>query len=90
VALAIREYKFLHFFASQVIKYTGGKNMRLSELGGKEIVNLYNGERLGVINNTDLVIDEKTGEILYLIIPKKESPFLFSVKELKPKSLGML
>jgi len=49
--------------------------MRLSELGGKEIVNLYNGERLGVINNTDLVIDEKTGEILYLIIPKKRIPF---------------
>lgn len=49
--------------------------MRLSELGGKEIINLYNGERLGVISNSDLVFDESSGEIIYLVIPKKRIPF---------------
>lgn len=49
--------------------------MRLSELGGKEIINLYNGERLGVISNSDLVFDESSGKIIYLIIPKKRTPF---------------
>lgn len=52
--------------------------MRLSELGGKEIINLYNGERLGVISNSDLVFDESSGKIIYLIIPKKRTPlFVF-------------
>jgi len=54
----------------------GGKNMRLSELDGKEIINLYNGERLGVVNNCDLVFDESTGEIIYLVLPKKRIPFI--------------
>ena len=49
--------------------------MRLSELGGKEIVNLYDGERLGIIGNSDLVFDENTGEILYLIMPKRKGQF---------------
>lgn len=49
--------------------------MRLSELGGKEIINLFNGERLGIINNSDLVFDESTGKIHYLLIPKKRTPF---------------
>lgn len=49
--------------------------MKLSELGGKEIINLYNGERLGVIGNSDLVFDEVSGKIIYLIIPKKRAHF---------------
>ena len=52
--------------------------MRLSELSGKEIVNLYDGARLGVIGNSDLVIDETTGKIVSLIIPKRRAQiFLF-------------
>jgi YlmC/YmxH family sporulation protein len=43
--------------------------MRLSELSGKEIVNLTDGARLGIIGDTDLVIDEETGEIVKLLIP---------------------
>ncbi|MGI6485214.1 MAG: YlmC/YmxH family sporulation protein [Thermoanaerobacterales bacterium] len=50
--------------------------MRLSELGGKEIVNLYDGERLGIIGSSDLVIDSETGKIAYLLIPRKKNPFL--------------
>lgn len=51
--------------------------MRLSELGGKEIINLYDGQRLGIIGNSDVVFDENTGKILYLIIPKKKGQFFF-------------
>lgn len=43
--------------------------MRLSELSGKEIVDVKRAERLGVLGQTDLEIDEKTGQIKALIIP---------------------
>ena len=33
--------------------------MRLSELGGKEIVEINHAERLGVLGQTDLEINEK-------------------------------
>lgn len=44
-------------------------DMRLSELSGKEIVNVKKAERLGILGNTDLEINEKTGQIQALIIP---------------------
>ncbi len=43
--------------------------MRLSELSGKEIVDLKKAERLGVLGQTDLEIDETTGHIKAFIIP---------------------
>ncbi len=46
--------------------------MRLMELGNKEIVNLNNGERLGLIADSDLIIDEETGEIISLLVPTKK------------------
>ncbi len=49
--------------------------MRLSELGGKEIVNLYNGARLGVIGDSDLIFDKTSGKILYLLVPKRKACF---------------
>lgn len=49
--------------------------MKLSELSGKEIINLYSGARLGIIGNSDLVLDEVSGKIIYLLIPKKNSWF---------------
>ncbi|PJN87188.1 MULTISPECIES: YlmC/YmxH family sporulation protein [Bacillaceae] len=42
--------------------------MRLSEMSGKEIVDVNRAERLGVLGQTDLEIDE-TGQITTLIIP---------------------
>ena len=42
--------------------------MRLSELSGKEIVDVKRAERLGVLGQTDLEINED-GQILALIIP---------------------
>ncbi|MBS4207573.1 YlmC/YmxH family sporulation protein [Bacillus sp. FJAT-50079] len=44
--------------------------MRLSELGGKEIVDYRKAERLGILGQTDLEINSSTGEINHLIIPR--------------------
>ena len=49
--------------------------MNLSELAGKEIVNIVSGERLGVIGECDIIIDEKTGQILALSIPRERGFF---------------
>ncbi len=45
--------------------------MRLFELGQKEIVNLNNGGRLGLIADSDFLIDEETGKIISLLVPEK-------------------
>ncbi|USG67981.1 YlmC/YmxH family sporulation protein [Brevibacillus ruminantium] len=43
--------------------------MRLSEMSGKEIIGLDNGERLGVIGDSDLEINTETGQINAIIVP---------------------
>ncbi|MFP3124058.1 YlmC/YmxH family sporulation protein [Ectobacillus funiculus] len=43
--------------------------MRLSELSGKEIVDLERAERMGILGHADLEIDEQDGKIHALIIP---------------------
>lgn len=43
--------------------------MRLSEISGKEIIGLDNGERLGVIGDSDLEIHSETGKINAIILP---------------------
>lgn len=47
----------------------GGVQLRLSELGGKEIVDVKKAEKLGILGQTDLEIDERTGQIKALLIP---------------------
>lgn len=59
--------------------------MRLMELGDKEIVNLNNGERLGLVADSDIVIDKETGEIISLLVPNKK----FSMKFLGLDKDGM-
>lgn len=49
--------------------------MRLLELGQKEIVNLNNGGRLGLIADSDFLIDEETGKIISLLVPEKRLGF---------------
>lgn len=49
--------------------------MRLSELGTKEIINLYNGERLGTLGEAELVLDEETGDIEEIIVPARAGLF---------------
>ncbi|UOE92793.1 YlmC/YmxH family sporulation protein [Alkalihalobacillus sp. LMS39] len=43
--------------------------MRLSEISGKEIIDYQKGQRLGILGQTDLVIDEATGQIEAFVIP---------------------
>lgn len=53
--------------------------MKLSSIAGKEIVNLTTGERLGIVAESDLVIEEDTGRIIALVIPRDRS--FFSLKK---------
>ena len=43
--------------------------MRYREMSSKEIVNVNEGSRLGILGQTDLEIDKDTGVIQSLIIP---------------------
>lgn len=43
--------------------------MRLSELVGKEIINIYDGTRMGHMMASDLIIDPQTGMIVALVVP---------------------
>jgi YlmC/YmxH family sporulation protein len=45
--------------------------MRWSEFSGKEIIDLYNGERLGLMGNADLVVHPETGRIETIIVQPK-------------------
>ncbi|NLK52218.1 MAG: YlmC/YmxH family sporulation protein [Syntrophomonadaceae bacterium] len=51
--------------------------MRLSELIGKEIVNLYDGGRLGTVGDSDLVIDLASGRVESLILPGRHTLLSF-------------
>ncbi|MEW6623225.1 MAG: YlmC/YmxH family sporulation protein [Bacillota bacterium] len=43
--------------------------MKLSELMGKEIINIYNGARLGTVGESDLVIDGDSGLVDSILLP---------------------
>lgn len=43
--------------------------MRYKEISGKEIVNINQGSRLGILGQTDLEINKVTGQIESLVIP---------------------
>jgi len=44
-------------------------SMRYSDLAGKEIVCYDEGIKLGIVNDTDLIINTKTGAVDSIIIP---------------------
>lgn len=50
---------------------------RLSEIGGQEIINLYDGGRLGFVADVDLLIDDETGDIKALLVPYSKGFFSF-------------
>ncbi|MCX7779330.1 MAG: YlmC/YmxH family sporulation protein [Negativicutes bacterium] len=53
--------------------------MRLSDLAGKEIINLGDGGRLGVLDDCDLCFDAKSGKIDSILLPARGGLFhLFS------------
>jgi len=41
--------------------------VKLSELYSKEIINIDTGENLGIFGDCDLIIDEKSGEIISFV-----------------------
>jgi YlmC/YmxH family sporulation protein len=45
--------------------------MRLAELVGKEIVNIHDGARLGVVGESDLAIDAESGQVQSIILPRR-------------------
>ncbi|PKM40273.1 MAG: YlmC/YmxH family sporulation protein [Firmicutes bacterium HGW-Firmicutes-8] len=49
--------------------------MRLSDLAGKEVINIIDGAKLGVIGEADMVIDINSGEIQSIILPRKNNVF---------------
>lgn len=50
--------------------------MRLSQLLGKRIINIFDGEILGLVGDADLVVDTSSGSIEEIIIPRRtEYPF---------------
>ena len=46
--------------------------MRLSDLSGKEVINLGDGSRLGVVDECELVFDDETGRIQALVLPVRQ------------------
>ncbi|NLJ25402.1 MAG: YlmC/YmxH family sporulation protein [Firmicutes bacterium] len=49
--------------------------MRFSDLAGKELISIDEGARLGIVSETDLVIDTETGVIHSLIVPNRGTFF---------------
>lgn len=47
--------------------------MRLSDLSGKEVINLSDGGRLGIIDDCDLCFDAKSGRIESILLPARSS-----------------
>lgn len=54
--------------------------MRYSELAGKEIIDIDEGARLGVVSETDIIIDLATGCVKSIVIPYRGR--LFHRKEI--------
>ncbi|MDU2066368.1 MAG: YlmC/YmxH family sporulation protein [Sporomusaceae bacterium] len=44
--------------------------MRLWEMKGKEVINLADGSRLGVVDECELCFDEATGRIQSMLLPR--------------------
>ncbi|MDF2635399.1 MAG: sporulation protein YlmC/YmxH family [Pelosinus sp.] len=51
--------------------------MRLSNLSGKEVINLSDGARLGIIEECELTFDSNSGIIQTILLPKKNGLFSF-------------
>jgi len=58
--------------------------MRMSELISKRIINLFDGGFLGVIGDSDLIIDPDSGDIESLLVPNRQSGFGNHRQERKP------
>lgn len=50
--------------------------MRLSELAGKEIIDVSNGTSLGILSSPEIEIDTDTGRVVSIVLPGKRRGFL--------------
>lgn len=57
--------------------------MRLNELIGKEMVNIYDGMRMGTVGESDMLIDQETGQIVSIILPNRGNALNFWVDRQK-------
>lgn len=55
----------------QGVEASGGIGMRVSELEGKEVIQINTGERLGVIQKWELLVDTDTGMVEALVFIKQ-------------------
>ncbi len=51
--------------------------MRLNELVGKEIVNIFDGMRMGTVGESDMLVNQETGDIVSIILPNRGNAFTF-------------
>ena len=51
--------------------------MRLNELVGKEIVNIHDGMRRGTVGESDMLVDQESGDIISIILPNRGNAFNF-------------
>ena len=63
--------------ALAILEYKRGDNMRLNELVGKEMVNIYDGMRMGTVGESDMMIDQESGQIISIILPNRGNAFNF-------------
>jgi len=45
----------------------------MTEMAGKEIINVFDGARLGVVGESDMIINPETGQITSVIVPRKSN-----------------
>lgn len=55
--------------------------MNLNQFQGKEVINLANGEKLGLIKEIELTFEEETGTLNSLLIPQEDGIFDFMGEE---------
>jgi len=63
--------------------FEGGFLVRLNELVGKEMVNIYDGMRMGTVGDSDMLIDEESGLIISIILPNRNNALSFWVDRQK-------
>lgn len=52
-------------------EFRGDGKVRLNELVGKEMVNIFDGMRMGTVGESDMMVDLETGKIVSIILPNK-------------------
>ncbi len=51
--------------------------MRLNDLIGKEMVNIFDGMRMGIVGDSDMLVDPDTGRIVSIILPNRGNALNF-------------